>query len=163
MSKREKSQETDYKAKFCLKYFGKTGWRLDVDRVDVRIETKAERPLLYIEAKDRISSDGEERRKAIAQILLTNKLQEKMLNKVALLYYDTKNNRDMLELIDCSDDDVMFAPEVKWDAEKPSDPSDDAVYHLNNRVVNKITSYKVMRKSLLSARSLRKTNRLPSR
>lgn len=142
MSKREKSQETDYKAKFCLKYFGKTGWRLDVDRVDVRIETKAERPLLYIEAKDRISSDGEERRKAIAQILLTNKLQEKMLNKVALLYYDTKNNRDMLELIDCSDDDVMFAPEVKWDAEKPSDPSDDAVYHLNNRVVNKITSYK---------------------
>lgn len=142
MSKKDKSQEMDYKAKFCLKYFGKAGWRLDIDRVDVRIETKALRPLLYIEAKDRISSDGEERRKAIAQILLTNKKQEIMLSKVAVLYYDTKYKRDMLELIDCSDNSVMFAPEVKWDAEKPSDPSDDAVYHLNNRVADKITAYK---------------------
>lgn len=142
MSKKDKSQEMNYKAKFCLKYFGKTGWRLDIDRVDVRIETKAMRPLLYIEAKDKISSDGEERRKAIAQILLTNKRQEIMLSKVAVLYYDTKYKRDMLELIDCSDNAVMFAPEVKWDAEKPSDPSDDAVYHLNNRVSDKITSYK---------------------
>ena len=142
MSKKEKSQEVDYKTKFCLKYFGKTGWRLDIDYVDVRLETKAHRPLLYIEAKEKISSDGEERRKAIAQVLLTNKKQQLPLGKVAILYYDTQHQRDMLEVIDCSDNSVMMCPEVKWDFEKPSEPSEDAVYHLNNRVADRITKYK---------------------
>lgn len=142
MSDKEKSQEIDYKTKFCLKYFGKTGWRLDIDRVDVRIETKAQRPLLYIETKHRIIANGEQRRKAIAQILLTNKQQVNMSPRVAIVYYDKINERDMLELIDCQDNDVMHCPEVKWDSEKPSDPSDDAVYHLNNRVADKIVQYK---------------------
>ena len=142
MSMKEQSLEMDYKTKFCLKYFGKTGWRLDVEYVDVRLETKAQRPLLYIEAKERISSDGEERRKAIAQALLTNKKQTLILGTVGILYYDTKHERDMLEIIDCSDNDVMFCPEVKWDAEKPSNPSNDAVNHLNNRVADKITTFK---------------------
>ena len=137
-----KKEEFDYRVKFCLKYFGKTGWKVEtLERVDVLLHTKSGRPLLYIESKERISSDGEERRKAIAQALLTNKKQVKILSKVAILYYDTKYKRDMLELIDC-DDTVMFAPEVKWDAEKPSSPSDDAVMHLNNCVADKITSYK---------------------
>lgn len=142
MSKKEKSQEMDYKTKFCLKYFGKTGWRLDIDRVDVRIETKAQRPLLYIETKHRIIADGEQRRKAIAQAILTNKQQINMSPRVAIAYYDKINERDMLELIDCLDDDVMDCPEVKWEHEKPSEPSTDAVYHLNNRVAGKIKSYK---------------------
>ena len=142
MSDKEKSQEMDYRTKFCLKFFGKTGWRIDIDRVDVRIETKAQRPLLYIETKHRIIVDGEQRRKAIAQILLTNKQQVNMSPRVAIAYYDKINERDMLELIDCHDNDVMHCPEVKWDSEKPSDPSDDAVYHLNNRVEGKITQYK---------------------
>ena len=141
MSKNEKSQEVDYKTKFCLKYFGKTGWRLDIDYVDVRLEKRNGRPLLYIEAKDKINCDGEDRLKAIAQAILTNKRQELPLDRIAILYYDTKYNRDMLELIDC-DDDVLFCPEVKWHAEKPSEPTDDAVYHLNNRVADKIISYK---------------------
>lgn len=142
MSNTEKKMEMDYKSKFCLKYFGKTGYRFDVDHVDVRIETKSKRPLLYIEAKEKISCDGEERRKAIAQILLTNKKQAFQLGQVGILYYDKDNNRDMLELIDCGDDSVMRCPEVKWDVEKPSDPSPDAVYHLNNRVADKITTFK---------------------
>jgi hypothetical protein len=138
-----KKEEIDYRVKFCLKYFGKTGWKVEtLNRVDVLLHTKTGRPLLYIESKERISSDGEERRKAVAQALLTNKKQEKILGKVAILYYDTKCKRDMLELIDCEDSTIMFAPEVKWDAEKPSNPSDDAVFHLNNRVADKITSYK---------------------
>lgn len=138
-----KKEELDYRVKFCLKYLGKTGWKVEtLNRVDVLLHTKADRPLLYIESKERISCDGEERRKAIAQVLLTNKKQEKILSKVAILYYDTKFNRDVLELIDCEDSDIMFAPEVKWDAERPSSPSDDAVFHLNNRVANKISSFK---------------------
>lgn len=142
MSDKEKSQEMDYRTKFCLKYFGKTGWRIDIDRVDVRIETKAHRPLLYIETKHRIIVDGEQRRKAIAQILLTNKQQVNMSPRVAIAYYDKTNERDMLELIDCQDNDVMHCPEVRWNVEKPSDPSEEAVYHLNNRVEGKITQYK---------------------
>ena len=138
-----KKEELDYRVKFCLKYLGKTGWKVEtLNRVDVLLHTKADRPLLYIESKERISCDGEERRKAIAQVLLTNKKQEKILSKVAILYYDTKFDRDVLELIDCEDSDIMFAPEVKWDAERPSSPSDDAVFHLNNRVANKISSFK---------------------
>lgn len=138
-----KKEEFDYRVKFCLKYFGKTGWKIEtLNRVDVLLHTQSGRPLLYIESKERISSDSEERRKAIAQALLTNKKQERMLGKVAILYFDTKYERDMLELIDCEDNSVMFAPEVKWDSEKPSDPSDDAVYHLNNRVAERIISYK---------------------
>ena len=117
-----KKEEFDYRVKFCLKYFGKTGWKIEtLNRVDVLLHTQSGRPLLYIESKERISSDSEERRKAIAQALLTNKKQERMLGKVAILYFDTKYERDMLELIDCEDNSVMFAPEVKWDSEKPSD------------------------------------------
>ena len=138
-----KKEEIDYRVKFCLKYFGKTGWKVEtLERVDVLLHTKAGRPLLYIESKERINGDGEERRKAIAQVLLTNRKQKMLLDKVAILYYDTKHNRDMLELIDCSDNNVMFAPEVKWDAEKPSAPSEDAVTHLYNRVADKIKKYK---------------------
>lgn len=70
MSKKEKSQEMDYKTKFCLKYFGKTGWQLDINRVDVRIETKSQRPLLYIETKHRIIADGEQRRGVMGTVLV---------------------------------------------------------------------------------------------
>ena len=141
MNKNEKSQEVDYKTKFCLKYFGKTGWRLDIDYVDVRLENRSGRPILYIEAKDKINCDGEDRRRAIAQAILTNKRQNLPLDKIGILYYDTKHERDMLELIVC-DDSVLFCPEVKWHAEKPSEPTDDAVNHLNDRVEEKITKYK---------------------
>lgn len=138
-----KKEEIDYRVKFCLKYFGKTGWKVEtLNRVDVLLHTKSGRPLLYIESKEKISSDGEERRKAIAQALLTNKKQEMLLGMVAILYYDTKQKRDMLELIDCSDNSVMMCPEVKWEIEKPSAPSEEAVYHLNNRVTDRIKSFK---------------------
>lgn len=138
-----KKEEIDYRVKFCLKYFGKTGWKVEtLNKVDVLLHTRSGHPLLYIESKEKISSDGEERRKAIAQALLTNNKQEMKLGKVAILYFDTKYGHDMLELIDCSDNSVTMCPEVKWELEKPSNPSPDAVYHLNNRVADKITSFK---------------------
>lgn len=136
-------EELDYRVKFCQKYFGKSGWKVEtLNRVDVLLHDRRERPLLYIESKERINCDGEERRKAIAQILLTNKRQEIPLGRVAILYFDIKHERDMLEVIDCSDNSVMMCPEVKWDVETPSSPTDEAVYHLNNRVTGRITSFK---------------------
>lgn len=138
----EKLTEVNYKKDFCEKYFDKNSWDLDVlKQVDVLLKDKKENPLLYIESKFRISSTNETlRRQALAQLILTNKKQSQILARVALIYQN-ENSDDILELVDCSDDSVMFNNDINWSAEKPSLPSKDAVDRINDRIKGKITRY----------------------
>jgi len=138
----EKSTEVNYKKDFCEKYFDRNSWDLDVlKQVDVLLKDKKENPLLYIESKFKISSTNETlRRQALAQLILTNKKQSQILDRVALIYQNEKTD-DILELVDCSDDSVMFNNDINWSAEKPSMPSKDAVDRINDRIKGKITRY----------------------
>ena len=96
--------------------------------------------MLYIEAKFQIINETL-RRQALAQTILTNKKQQAILNKVALIYQDATNN-DILELIDCSDNAVMFNNDINWTAEKASNPTKDAIDRINDRIKGRITLYK---------------------
>jgi hypothetical protein len=81
-----KSEEVNYKKNFCEKYFEKSTWSLDVlNQVDVLLQDKRGRFLLYIESKHRITNE-QQRRRVIAQVILTNKKQEAVLNRVAIIY-----------------------------------------------------------------------------
>lgn len=136
-----KSEEYNFRDKFCQKYFPKNSWELEtLIKVDVLLKGKKDRPLLYIESKHRIKSEAE-RREAIAQAILTNKKQEAPLSHVAIIYLD-KDENDTLEYISWNDDSVMYNNDIKWDKETPSKPSKDAIVHINNRVRGKITSFK---------------------
>jgi hypothetical protein len=116
-----KSEEVNYKKNFCLKYFGKDGWDLDVlHEVDVLLKDKNGRYLLYIEAKFSITSMSE-LRKALAQVIITNKKQDAKLSHVALIYQDEQKN-DVLLYIDCSEDAVLYNNDINWKAEKASNP-----------------------------------------
>ena len=102
-----KSEEVNYKKNFCEKYFDKGTWNLDVlNQVDVLLLDRKGRSLLYIESKYKITNEIQ-RRRAIAQVILTNKKQDSILSRVAIIYLNEQND-DILELIDCSDDSVMF-------------------------------------------------------
>ena len=79
-------------------------------------------------------------RKALAQVILTNKKQQHILNKVALIYRDKENN-DILKLIDCSDDSIMYNNDINWKQEKPSMPSFDATNRINDRLIGNIITY----------------------
>lgn len=139
--KKMKSEEFNFREKFCQKYFPKNSWELEtLVNVDVLLKSKGGRPLLYIESKHRIKSDSE-RREAIAQAVLTNKKQEAPLSHVAIIYLD-KNEDDILEYIAWKDDSVMYNNDIKWEKETPSEPSKDAVTHINNRVRGKLTTFK---------------------
>lgn len=109
MKNESSSKEVNYKKDFCLKYIGQSGWYLDVlNKVDVLLTDKKGNNLLYIESKHVLQSK-EQIRSALAQTILTNKKQEQILDKVALIFTDKKDNgNDFLYLIDCSDDSVMF-------------------------------------------------------
>ncbi len=135
-----KSEEVNYKKNFCEKYFDKGTWSLDVlNQVDVLLVNRKGRYLLYIESKYKISNEVQ-RRRAIAQVILTNKKQDAILSRVAIIYLN-EHNDDILELIDCSDDSVMYNNDINWTAEKPSNPTKDAVDRINDRVKGKITRF----------------------
>jgi hypothetical protein len=139
--KKVKAGEVNYKKDFCLKYFDKKCWSLDVlNQVDVLLQDKKGNYLLYIESKSSITGEAEHK-EAIAQVILTNKKQEEILTRVALIYKDGEQN-DVLELIDCSDDSVMYNNDFNWKAEKASSPSADAIARINDRVQNKITFFR---------------------
>ena len=136
-----KSEEVNYKKNFCEKYFDKSTWSLDVlNQVDVLLQDKRGRFLLYIESKHHVTNE-QQRRRAIAQVILTNKKQEAILNRVAIIYLN-EHNEDILELIDCSDDSVMYNNDINWSAEKPSNPTKDAIDRINDRVRGKITRFR---------------------
>ena len=134
------ANEVNYKVEFAQKYFNIKLCNFDVLRqVDLLIKDKKGNILLYIESKDIISSDTEHQ-KAIAQVILTNKKQEQILNKVALIYKDKENN-DYLELIDCSQNGIMFNNDINWAKEKASQPTKDAIDRINDRIKGNITQY----------------------
>ena len=136
-----KSEEVNYKKNFCEKYFDKGTWDLDVlNEVDVLLKDKKGAYLLYIESKYRITNTSQLRR-AIAQVILTNHKQESILTRVAIIYQDEKNN-DILQLIDCSENSVMYNNDINWEKEKPSNPTKDAVDRINDRVRDKTVCYK---------------------
>ena len=136
-----KSEEVNYKKNFCEKYFDKGTWSLDVlNQVDVLLVDRKGKYLLYIESKYKISNEVQ-RRRAIAQVILTNKKQDAILSRVAIIYFN-EHKDDILELIDCSDDSVMYNNDINWVAEKPSNPTKDAVDRINDRVKGKITRFK---------------------
>ncbi len=136
-----KSEEVNFKKNFCEKYFDKGLWDLDVlNQVDVLLKNRKGKTLLYIESKFRIVNETQ-RRRAIAQVILTNKKQEAIISHVAIIYLDAHND-DVLELIDCSDDSVMYNNDINWNAEKASNPTKDAVDRINDRVKGKIIQYK---------------------
>lgn len=136
-----KSEEINYKKNFCEKYFTKGVWDLDVlKQVDILLKDKKGNSLLYIEAKYIIEHETQ-RRQALAQVILTNKKQDCILSKVAIIYQDTEHN-DILEFIDCSDDSVMYNNDINWKAERPSSPTKDAIDRINDRIKNKITVFK---------------------
>lgn len=136
-----KSEEVNYKKNFCEKYFDKSTWSLDVlNQVDVLLEDKKGRALLYIESKYKVTNE-QQRRRAVAQVILTNKKQVAILSHVAIIYLNEYGD-DILELIDCSDDSVMYNNDINWTAEKPSNPTKDAVDRINDRVRGKITRFK---------------------
>ena len=139
--KTEISSEVNFKKDFCVKYFDKGTWDLDVlNQVDVLLKDKKGNKLLYIETKEIIRNETS-RRQALAQVILTNKKQEAILNKVALVYMDADYN-NILELIDCSDDSVMYNNDINWKSEKPSSPTKDAIDRINDRLYGKITTFK---------------------
>ena len=134
------ANEVNYKVEFAQKYFNIKLCNFDVLRqVDLLIKDKKGNILLYIESKDIISSDTEHQ-KALAQVILTNKKQEQILNKVALIYKDKENN-DYLELIDCSQNGIMFNNDINWAKEKASNPTKDAIDRINDRIKGNITQY----------------------
>ena len=142
MSKKKlKAGEVNYKKDFCMKYFDKRTWSLDVlNQVDVLLQDRKGNYLLYIESKSFITGKAEHR-EAIAQVILTNKKQEEILTTVALIYRDGDGN-DVLELIDCTDDSVMYNNDINWKAEKASSPSTDAIERINDRVRDRTTLFR---------------------
>lgn len=134
------SEEKSYQKKYCDKYFGKNNWDQEVlNRVDVLLKGKRGQTLLYIEFKYRLSGVNDHR-KALAQTILTNKKQKHILDQVALAYMSAEGD-DVLELIDCSDNSVMYNNDINWEAETASEPSKDAIDRINDRIKNKITRY----------------------
>ena len=133
-------EEKKYQKDFCDKYFGKSTWEQEVlNHVDVLLKGQRGDKLLYIEFKYRISGETQHRR-ALAQAILTNKKQEHILDKMGLAFMDAEG-RDVLEIIDCSENSVMYNNDINWAAETPSDPSVDAVERINDRVHGRVTVY----------------------
>lgn len=136
-----KREEVNYKKNFCEKYFDKGTWSLDVlNQVDVLLQDRKGRFLLYIESKHIITNEAQ-RTRAIAQVILTNKKQKAILSCVAIIYMN-EHGEDVLELIDCSDDSVMYNNDINWTSEKPSNPTKDAVDRINDRVRGKIKRFR---------------------
>ena len=141
MKEKVKAGEVNYKKDFCIKYFDPGTWFLDaLNQVDVLLKDKRGRSMLYIESKTFITNESEHR-EAIAQAILTNKKQDAILSRVALIYQDNAQC-DVLELIDCSEDSVMYNNDINWAKEKASDPSRDAIDRINDRVKGRLTVFR---------------------
>jgi hypothetical protein len=135
------TEEKKYQKNFCDKYFGKTTWDQEVlNHVDVLLKGQHGEKLLYIEFKYRVTGEAQHRR-ALAQAILTNKKQEHILDKVGLAFMDA-DGHDVLEVIDCSEDTVMYNNDINWSAETASDPSQDAVDRINDRIRGRVTVYR---------------------
>lgn len=133
--------EIDFKVHFAERYFDKNCCQYDINFVDLLLYNDNGQVILYIESKDHLTPNTEPWRQALAQIILTNKRQKAILNQVALIYKDPDDN-DILELIDCSQNAVMFNNDINWKAERPSLPTKDAVDRINDRLTGNITQYK---------------------
>ena len=132
--------EVNYKVKFSEKYFNIKLCEFDVlNQVDLLLKDKKDNIILYIESKDKIINEND-LKKALAQTILTNHKQKLILNKIALIFKDNDNN-DVLKLIDCSDNSIMYNNDINWKEEKPSSPTKDAIDRINDRIKNKITTY----------------------
>lgn len=124
------SDEIDYKVKFTQEYFNPKLCKYDNERIDIILFDKKGNPLLYIEAK--VTLNPQERAKALAQVVLTNKKQKHILNHLALIYKE--NGNDVLEFIELLDDSVMFNNDFHWESETPSTPTRDAIDRINDRL-----------------------------
>jgi hypothetical protein len=132
--------EVNYKVWFAKQYLSKYSCEFDVlKEVDILLKDKKDNYILYIESKYKVENDND-LKKALAQTILTNKKQAHILNYVALIYQN-KQNDDIMELIDCTDDSVMYNNDINWKSEKPSSPTKDAIDRIWDRIHNKITRY----------------------
>lgn len=133
--------EVNYKVWFAQKYFNIELCQFDVlNEVDVLLLDKRGNNLLYIESKETINET--EKRKALAQVILTNKKQRHILSNVGLIYRDASDGSDCFILIDCSDNSIMYNNDINWTMERPSSPSRDAIERINDRLVGKTTLFK---------------------
>ena len=129
-SAKQPQDEIDYKVKFSQEYFNPKLCKYDNERIDIILLDKKGNPLLYIEAK--VTLNPQERAKALAQVVLTNKKQKQILNHLALIYKE--NGNDILEFIELLDDSVMFNNDFHWESETPSNPTRDAIDRINDRL-----------------------------
>lgn len=129
-SAKQPQDEIDYKVKFSQEYFNPKLCKYDNERIDIILLDKKGNPLLYIEAK--VTLNLQERAKALAQVVLTNKKQKQILNHLALIYKE--NGNDVLEFIELLDDSVMFNNDFHWESETPSTPTRDAIDRINDRL-----------------------------
>lgn len=127
---KQPQDEIDYKVKFTQEYFNPKLCKYDNERIDIILLDKKGNPLLYIEAK--VTLNPQERAKALAQVVLTNKKQKQILNHLALIYKE--NGNDILEFIELLDDSVMFNNDFHWESETPSTPTRDAIDRINDRL-----------------------------
>lgn len=134
------NSEVNFKKDFCLHYFDEGCWQLDVlNKVDVLLTDRKGQALLYIESKPSITNETDHR-KAIAQAILTNHKQDAILSRIALIYRNVQEE-DVLELIDCSDNSVMYNNDINWEKEKASEPSKDAINRINDRVAGRTKTF----------------------
>lgn len=134
------AEEVNYKVKFMDKYYRSKNCDFDIDKVDIVVKNTKGKTLLYIESKNYIYNE-QEKRKALAQIILTDKQQKQPLTKVALIYIDKENNDNLIE-IDCGDDSVLHNNDINWDKETPSNPTKDAIDRINDRIAGRTVHYK---------------------
>ena len=156
--------EQNFKTLFVERYFDINHKSYEEDRIDVVLFDKNNEPILYIESKKQdiiknssinlLNEENDDNlRKSFAQIILTNKKQDKILNRVAVIYPQINNNKtgksvlgddydDILKLAEWHDDSVMFNNDINWNNEQPSNPTQDAINRINDRLKNKITTYK---------------------
>ncbi len=135
-----KSEEVNWKKNFCERYFDNGTWDLDVlNQVDVLLKDRHNHTLLYIESKYQIVNPTEHR-KALAQVVLTNRKQLAPLDQVALIYQNNEGT-DTLDLVDCSDNSVLYNNDINWTAERPSSPTRDAIDRINDRLKGRVTTY----------------------
>ena len=136
--------EVNYKVQFAEKYLSKGFCEFDVlKQVDILVKDKKDDYILYIESKYTIENEND-LKKALAQTILTNKKQSHILTQVALIYKEYKDDKenDIMQLIDCSEDSIMYNNDINWNKEVASNPTKDAIDRIWDRIFNKITEYK---------------------
>lgn len=138
------SSENELRRRFNRNYFDNKAQIEQVkdkeSRVDMCLLDKYDMPLLYIETKANnviqtydANAQGEfqdkQLRRSLAQIILTNRQQEKVygiINKVAVAFEDDKGN-DVLIYAIWNDNSVMGNDDINWRSERPSDPTQMAI------------------------------------